>query len=383
MKTLLKEAFVISPDFEMEGASVLVEDGKITRIYSPEDNHLPSVDQVFDIQGDFLVPGFVDVHTHGAAGADFCDGTLTAIEKMAEAKLKEGVTTLLPTTVTIDEKTLSKALESAAKYKEHGEKFCKIPGVHLEGPYINPKCLGAQDPAFVRVPDIEEVKRLNAIFPVRKVSFAIEEKHAPEFTSELLGMGITPSCVHSAATFADFKKGYERGLRNLSHFCNQMTPLHHREIGLVGAGLSCEDVSLELICDKIHLCPDMISLIFSLHNTEKIQLITDSVRASGMPDGEYKLGDLTFHVKNGEARLPSGALAGSTLQFNQAFANVFETTGYALSDLVKTTSWNQAQSLNLPGIGKIAYGYAADLVVLSGDFNVQKVFVNGDLRFSL
>ena len=161
-----------------------------------------------------------------------------------------------------------------------------------------------------------------------------------------------------------------------------MTPLHHRDIGLVGAGFACKDVFIELICDKLHICPDMISLIFSLKNVEKIQLITDAMRAAGMPDGESSLGGLAVIVKDGAARLASnGALAGSTLQICDALRNVYEITGLPLKDLIKTTSWNQAQALGLEKIGRLASGYLADIVILNSNFKVKSVFVEGELRY--
>ena len=382
MSTLLKNCHLISPDVDLDNAAILIEGEKIKRIFGPGDE-LPNADEVIDVQGDMVMPGFIDVHCHGRSGEDFCDATDNAITTMAVDKLKEGVTTLLPTTLTLAEETLAQALQTAANYVKSGVKGCKLPGVHLEGPFINPKCLGAQNPDFVRKPDIDEVKRLNAIFPVKKVSFAIEMEGAPVFASELLAEGITPSCVHSAATFAQFNEGYNHGLVNLSHFCNQMTALHHRDIGLVGAGLFYDDVYLEFICDTLHICPDMIRLVFQLKNIDHIQLISDAMRAAGMPEGDYTLGGLPVIVKDGAARLASnGALAGSTLQICDALKNVYDITGYDLADLVRTTSWNQARALGLDGLGKIAPGYFADIVVLDGDFKVKKTFVNGELRYS-
>lgn len=384
MKTLFKDACLISPDVELEGASVLVEDGKIRHVYACGDKLPEKVDRTIEVQGDMLVPGFIDIHAHGRDGQDFCDGTEPAIRAFAEGKLKEGVTTLLPSTSTQSEEMLSAALRSAADYVKNINQGSKLPGVHLEGVFINKDCLGAQNPAFLRRPDLNEVRRLNKIFPVLKVSFAVELPGAVEFTADLLENGITPSCVHSAATYAQFKDAYEHGLRNLTHFCNQMTPLKHREIGLVGAGLMHEDVYVEMICDCLHLCPDMINLIFSIKNMEKIMLVTDSVSASGMPDGEYELAGLPVILKEGAVRLKDNpaALAGSALNMNVALRNVYEVTGYPLKELIRTTSWNQAQSLGLHGVGRIQPGYAADLVVMSGDFEVERVFVDGEERFT-
>lgn len=383
MKTLFRDALLISPDVELEGASVLVEDKVIRRIYTCGEK-LPKTDRVVNVQGDMLVPGFIDIHTHGCAGQDFSYGTPEAIHTFAENKLKEGVTTMLPTTSTQSEETLANALKSAADYVKNGGKSPKMPGAHLEGVFINPKCLGAQNPAYLRNPDIQEVLRLNEIFPVKKVSYAVEMPGGAVFAAELLEHGVVPACVHSAATYAQFTDAYEHGLRNLSHFCNQMTPLKHREIGLVGAGLMHEDLYLELICDTLHVCPDMLNLIFQIRDMNHIMLITDSVEASGMPEGEYRLAGLPIILKDGAVRVKDHpeALAGSVLTMNAALRNAYEVTGYPLKDLIKTTSWNQAQALGLEKVGRIEPGYAADLAILSGDFEVENVFVDGAMLYS-
>lgn len=381
MSLLLKNCHLISPDQNFKGSSILVDKGMIQRIYA-EGDALPAADQVIDVCGAMTMPGFIDVHCHGKSGVDFCDATDEAMETIGIDKLKEGVTSYLPTTLTLPEDLLARSLQTAANYTKKGVKGCKLPGVHLEGPFINPKCLGAQNPEYVREPDIEMVKRLNAIYPVKKVSYAVEMPRGAEFAAELISAGILPSCVHSAAKYADFKKAYDHGLNSLTHFCNQMTPLHHRDIGLVGAGLLHQEVYIEMICDKLHLCPDMIKLVFSLKDINHIQLITDAMRAAGMPDGESSLGGLPVIVKDGAARLASnGALAGSTLQICDALRNVYEITGLPLEQLVKTTSFNQAQALGLEKVGKLAPGYCADIVILNDKFKVSSAFVDGELRY--
>ena len=380
MKTLIKNCHLISPDVDLKDAAILIDGAKIAAIY-PAGDALPAADQVIDAAGAMTMPGFVDVHCHGRSGVDFCDATDEAMTTFAVDKLKEGVTTLLPTTLTLPEDQLAAALQTARNYVDAGSVGCKVPAVHLEGPFINPKCLGAQNPDYVRTPDIQEVLRLNAIFPVKKVSYAVEVSGGAVFASELLQHGIVPSCVHSAAAYGEFCAAYDHGLRNLSHFCNQMTALHHRDIGLVGAGLMNQDVYIELICDKLHVCPDMMKLIFQIKGPEHIQLISDAMRASGLPDGPSELGGLPVTVKNGEARLTSnGALAGSTLQLSRAVKNVHEVTGLPLKEVVKCAGWNPARALGLCGIGKIEPGFAADIVMLNDDFEVTRVIVDGVVK---
>lgn len=377
MKTLIKNCRLVSPDLDLADASILIEAGKIAGIFTA--SSLPAADRTVDAAGLTAMPGFVDVHCHGRNNFDFCDALVDGVNTIAREKLAEGVTTLLPTTLTLPEADLAATLKSVAAYDGKG---CKLPGVHLEGPFINPKCTGAQNPAFVRKPDVEEVKRLNAIYPVLKVSFAVEEEGGDRLCEELRNLGITPSCVHSAANYSQFKAGYAKGLRNLSHFCNQMTPLHHRDIGLVGAGLLNDGVFIEFICDKLHISPDMIALVFKVKDAGHIQLISDAMRASGMPNGEYTLGGLPVIVQGGAARLKEGgALAGSTLQIMDALRNVAEITSLPLKELVKSTSFAQAQALGLPGIGKLEPGYQADIVLLTREFKVSKTLVDGEIRY--
>lgn len=376
MKTLIHNAHVISPDVDIGNASVLLDGKTIAGIYLAGEE-LPSADKIIDAGGKMLMPGFMDIHFHGRSGYDFCDGNLDSLKVIARDKLKDGVTSFLGTTLTLDESALSKALVSASEYMKGEFDGAKILGIHLEGPFFNPKCVGAQNPDFLRLPDIEMVKRLDSIYPVKKVSYSIEIEGAIPFTRQLAEMGIMPACAHSAAKYSDFKKAWALGLKHMTHFCNVMTPLHHLEIGLVGGGLLHKDVYVEIICDMIHLCPEMIQLLFEIKGSEKIMLITDAMRGAGMPDGRYDLGGMMATVRDGCARLDSGAVAGSTLLYYQGLRNVHEITGLPLKELVKSTSWNQARSLGFEKLGKIESGYIADLVLCDDDFSPVMVFVDG------
>ncbi len=379
MKTLIANAHVISPGVDLKKATIVLNRGKI-EYAGPELEVVPDVDTVVDVRGKYVVPGFIDVHMHGAMGADVCDGAPEAIAKIAEAKLAEGCTTFLPTTLTVDNRTLKKAARAVAAYKKD-ERFAKTPGLHLEGPFINPACCGAQNPEFVRRPSIREVMGVAAVCPVKMVSYAPEMPGGEAFARSCIENGIVPSCGHTASTLAQFMPAYGNGLRHMTHFCNQMTKLHHREIGMVGAGFLIDDLNTEVICDRIHLCDDMLRLVFKKRDLAHVQMITDSLRCSHMPDGyAFKMGGVDVMLKDGEARLVEGGnLAGSTLWLNKGLKNLRDVTGLPLKDLIRVTSWNQAIELGLGRrLGKVEKGFVADLAVLDPkSFDVCAVFVDG------
>lgn len=380
MRTLIKNARVISPGVDLESATVEIVDSKIVAIHSAEAT-LPTADKIIDGHNRLLMPGFIDIHSHGAGGADVCDGTLEGIRTIAQCKLKEGITTWLPTTLTLAQETLEDVCRVVAQYMANPE-FTKAPGMHIEGPFINPKCCGAQNPAFLQKPNIENLMRMHNIAPALIVSIAPEEDGSVEFIQQATAAGIRCSAAHTAATYADFKKAKAAGLTHMTHFCNQMTALHHREIGLVGAGFLDRDIKMEHICDTIHLCPDMLRILYKLCPIDKLMMITDSMAASWLPDGESSLGGLPVIVEGGAARIKAtGALAGSTLKFNEGIRNVAQITELPLQEIVKATSWNQAQSLGLTDCGKIAPGYAADIVLLDKNFDVTLTMVDGVVKF--
>ena len=382
MKTTIVNAHVISPGVDLENAVVVVEDGRIKSVRKgPASAKADKNNTVVDVRGQYLMPGFIDVHTHGALGYDFCDADEKAVFEFARAKLQEGVTTVLPTTLTVSHGELVKAAKNAKKYAEAGMPYAKVPAIHLEGPFINVKCCGAQNPKYVRKPDIKEVKAIAKVYPVKLISYAVEAEGGAKFAKECFKAGVVPSCGHTGAKFADLKPAYRNGLRHMTHFCNQMTPLHHREIGMVGAGFLVEDLNTEVICDKIHLCPDMLRLIFTRRSLEHIQMITDSLRCSHCKDGyAFEMGGLKVLLKNGEARLVDrGNLAGSTLWMGMGLKNVHDVTGIPLKDLVRCTSWNQAIELGWgKDLGKVEKGYVADLVVINPrSWKQSAVFVDG------
>ena len=380
MKTILKNCRIVSPDLDIKKGCIEISDDFISSV-EPYNNEEFKVDaEIIDLRRKIAVPGFIDIHNHGAGGADAVDGTVTSIEKIAGLKLAEGVTTFCPTTLTVPKKQLFKTAHAVEEYKKN-RKFAKIGGIHLEGPFLSLGNIGAQNPSYVRKPDLNEILEIDAISKVTVVTLAVELEGGVELVKALYDRSIVPSCGHSCATYDEYLHAKKFGLMHLTHFCNQMTKLHHREIGLVGAGLLDDDISIELICDKVHLKPEMLQLIFKTKSIDKIILITDSISASWLQDGDYKLGGLDVTVKNSIATLKGkDNLAGSTLHYNIGLRNIAEVTGLPLKELIKTTSYNQAQSLGLHDLGKIKKGYKADITILNENFKPEMVFVDGKMH---
>ncbi len=384
-KTVIVNAHVISPDVDLANAAIVISDGRIRRVTTrPVAAKADANTTVVDVKGQYVMPGFIDVHTHGALTYDFCDADERAIFEIAKAKLQEGVTTFLPTTLTVSHEELLVAAGNAKKYDEAGQPYAKVPGIHLEGPFINVKCCGAQNPKFVRKPSVKELKEIAKVYPVRQISYAVEAAGGATFAKDCFRLGVVPSCGHTAAKMKDLEAAYKNGLRHLTHFCNQMTPLHHREIGMVGAGFLIDDLNTEVICDRIHLCDDMLRLIFTRRSLAHVQMITDSLRCSHCKDGyAFEMGGLKVLLRNGEARLVEGNnLAGSTLWMGNGLKNVHDVTGIPLKDLVRTTSWNQAIEQGWGDeLGKVEKGYRADLVVINPrSWRPSAVFVDGEQR---
>ena len=371
---LFKNAHLISPGLTEENGFVQVDHGLITRLGSMSE--LAESNEGIDLEGNLLLPGFIDIHAHGADGCDVCDASPDSLQHIAEKKLAEGVTTWLPTTLTQPKDKLREIVQTIADWAPSAP--LRVPGMHLEGPFINRDQAGAQNPEFVRPSDPTELRELHEIFPASILSLAPELPGGLDLVREADSLGIIASAAHTKASYDEIKEAMGFGLSHLTHYGNAMTGLHHREIGAVGAGLIEDGLKIELIADGVHLAPEMLQLIFEKIQTNRLMLITDSVAASWKKDGEMKLGGLDVVIENSIARLKSnGALAGSTLQYPIGLRHIHELTRIPIHELVETTSWNQARTLGLGDRGKLEPGFLADFVVLNEHLEVQGTYLGG------
>nr|WP_236600185.1 N-acetylglucosamine-6-phosphate deacetylase [Ramlibacter alkalitolerans] len=359
----------MTPAGAVEGALRIGAQGRIEAIEgSPVD---PA--QVRDGTGPFILPGFIDLHVHGGAGRDIMEGGDAALQ-VARKHAEHGTTALLATTMTAPPEDLRLSLEAVGALCRAGAPgAARVLGMHLEGPFINKGKLGAQ-PDFARPVSLAELRELDALAPVRLLTLAPEVPGNMEAIAELVAAGFRVQVGHTLGTYEDGVQALERGARGFTHLFNAMTPLHHRMPGMVGAALAHAQFA-EIIPDLLHVHPGAIRA--ALRCIPGLYCVTDSTAATGMPDGEYKLGRQPVTKCLGGVRLADGTLAGSTLTMDRALRNLVDVIGITLPDAARRLATHAADFLGLADRGRLAVGAWADVVVLDRDLRVQEVFVEG------
>ena len=347
-----------------------------------------SVDYEIDsfLDNAIVVPGFIDEHTHGAMGGDAMDGDINALSDIASAAASEGVTSFLATTMTQSPDNIKNALTAVKEYvNKNSNKGARLLGVHLEGPFISPKHIGAQPLEYVAKPSVEVMKEYIKYSGnnIKIVSLAPEMEGAEELIKFLKQNGIVASIAHTGAKYNDCVKAIEWGVSNVTHTYNAQTGIHHRDVGVVGTAMLYDELSCELICDLIHVSVPAIKLVLKNKPKDKVILITDSMRAKHLPDGESELGGQTVIVKNGEARLVDGTLAGSVLKMNDAIKNVCNSLGVSLETAIDYATKNPAKNLGVYNeVGSIKVGKRADVTVLDKNtFEVLLTVRNGEIIY--
>ena len=385
MSILLKNANLFAPE-SLGPGSVRVEGTKIAAVYKIGEP-TPDVEAV-DLCGAALGPGLIDVHTHGADRVELMDGgdagQPAVAQRMARFFARHGVTGFLPTTVTASFEAVGKAVESARCAMANPTGASGVLGVHFEGPFVSPQRLGAQSPEFCIPPTAENVARLLEVGGglARIVTLAPEEEGGIEAVKAFTEEGIVVSLGHTVATSEQAAAAFTAGARQVTHLFNAMQPMHHRRPGVVGAALTTKGVMVEIIADGVHLAPTTVRLVVAAKGIEEVLLVTDSMAATGCEDGEYILGPMKVYVRDGEAWLESGNLAGSTLTLERAVTHVARWTDAGLSGAWQMASLNPARLLGIDDhVGKIVPGYDADLTAIDANGRVVLTMVGGEIVY--
>ena len=369
MKTLLKNASIWHTDHTfLSGADVLICDGIIEKV---EKNIDECADKVIDISGKYIVPGFVDAHTHGRAGSDFNVATQHEMEEMKRDYIRHGVTSPIPTL----------ASDTLEGWEDSAKKICAtgFDGIHFEGRYLSEKKKGAHALHLLSLPSAHEIEKITSWVNIpTHITLAPELQGSDEAILSAVNLGATVGIGHTNATASETRRALTLGASSFSHLFNAMPALHHREGGAVAVALMGGTYS-ELIVDGVHICPDMVSLAYSCIGAERFVLITDSMAGTGCADGEYSIAGGRVFVKDGKATTPDGTIAGSTLNMLDAVKNLMNFAGATLGDAIACATKNPAKMLGIyDKVGSIEVGKRANLLVLDKDVEILKVIYEGE-----
>lgn len=372
---ILKNAKVFDQDFNLVRADLAVSGDRITRI-APE---LFGTDAL-DLSGCLIAPGLVDIHIHGCKGVDTCDGTREAIAKMAAHLAESGVTSFCPTTMTVPLKQLERALSAVRDCMERPPQGAAVRGANMEGPYLSQNRLGAQLQTCVRKPDCQEFERLykGCGGIIRLVDVAPEQEGGMAFVQYASRL-CRVSLAHSEADYDQAVEAFRQGATHVTHLFNAMNGMNHRAPGLVGAVFDEARVKAELICDGFHIHPAVLRSAFRLLGEDRTVVVSDSMRAAGMPDGEYELGGQWVQVAGGRALLENGTIAGSTAALLDEVKNLIR-FGIPVRQAFKSATINPASEIGAEHeIGSIAEGKRADLIVMDEEFTLRMTIVGGGI----
>lgn len=363
---IIKNGLVYNENFEFEKKDLYIDNDKIT-------SKLPEDSEVIDAEGLYVVPGFIDVHTHGAVGHDFCEASLEGLYAVSAFEKSRGITSYCPTSMTYSEEILTDVFKVINDFK-YEDKYARVLGINMEGPFISMAKKGAQNPRYVQNSDIDFFRRLNKVCnnKIKLITLAPETDGADRFIKELSDE-VSISVGHTTADYDTASSAFDNGAKHVTHLFNAMPLFAHRDPGVVGAALEHKNVMAEVICDKIHVHPAMIRSIYRMFGKDRIVLISDSMEATGMEDGTYSLGGQQVTKSGSKATLSDGTLAGSVTDLFTCFKNAVD-IGIPLEDAVKMASYNPAKSIGMEDqVGLLKEGYYADILLLDKDLNLVRV----------
>lgn len=373
----LKNATILDGLFHFTPGDIRITGAYIDRVCS-RGRYASEPAETLDCTGRYIIPGLIDIHTHGCNGSDASDGTPQALDNISGFLARNGITSFLPTTTTLTDELLLKALREIAAFMQRGVPGAYAHGANMEGPYLSHEKRGAHRDDWLQLPRMLHFMRMNNACGniIKIVSVAPELDGALEFIKVAQEQAIV-SLAHSAATYDTAMEAIARGATHVTHLFNAMSGLGHREPGLVGA-IADSNVDAELICDCVHIHPAVLRATFKMLGYERVIMISDSMSATGLPDGDYTLGGLSVFVRDGSARLEDGTLAGSTTTLMGDVRRAYA-IGVPLEKAVKAATLNPAVSIGVDGVtGSIDEGKLADLVILDEQLEVERVFIRGE-----
>ena len=385
MKTIIKNGRLITPDGIIDGY-VLYEDGKITETGTGD--CMPQADEVIDAQGRYVSPGFIDIHTHGAGGADYMDGTVEAYLTAARMSARHGATLVYPTTLTSSNEVLFDTFDLYEQAVAANTEGAAFGGLHLEGPYFNPKQAGAQDPRYLRNPQPEDyLEILSRSDNIARWSFSPELDGAPEFAAELSKRGIIAAAGHTDATFEQCDEAYKNGCSLITHFYSCISTIirknSYRTAGVMEYGYYQDGMAVEIIADGHHVPSSLLHLIVKVKGVDNVVLVTDSMRGAGMPEGPSILGGLADGqeciVENGVAKLlDRSGFAGSVCTADRLVRTMITIGGCTLEQAVQMVSLNPARVMGVADRkGSLEVGKDADIVIFGDNVEVFATIVSG------
>jgi N-acetylglucosamine-6-phosphate deacetylase len=377
---LVIKGTIVTPSEIITRGQVVVEDGKITQV-SPETE---TSGNILDFHDCLVAPGLIDIHVHGGGGRDVMDASLEGLNHISCFLAAGGVTSFIATTYTASQEDILAAAETVREAVKRDAEGAEVLGLHLEGPYINPKRRGAQSATHIRLPSMDELREIyrEAGGSLKIVTLAPEMDGALEAVSWLRSAGVVPSAGHTDATYGEMMAGVEAGLCHAAHLFNGMRPFHHRDPGVVVAALEDDRVSVELIADTLHLHPASLRLATRVKGMGRSVLVSDAIAPAGLPDGEYRFGEEMVHMENGRCLLKSGVLAGSTIRLSDAVRNMVELVGVPLNEAIWMASSAPARVAGVAERkGQLAPGMDADVTVFNRDFSVLLTMVEGKVVY--